>query len=59
MNAKTIVCAVAALSGLAAWGDAKSTYRDASGRVQATETTDRYGKTTYRDASGRVSGSRK
>ena len=45
--------------GIAAWGDEKTTYRDASGRVQATSTTDRYGKTTYRDYQGRVQGSRK
>lgn len=34
----------------------KTTYRDASGRVQGTMTTDRNGKTTYRDAMGRVQG---
>jgi hypothetical protein len=33
--------------------------RDSMGRVQATQTTDRYGKTTYRDAQGRVQGTKK
>lgn len=44
---------------VAAWGDTKTTYRDAGGRVQGTETTDRHGKTTYRDSQGRIKGSKK
>ena len=53
---KIVVAVGLAGLGVAAWGDMKTTYRDASGRVQATSTTDRYGKTTYRDYQGRVQG---
>ena len=42
--------------GTLAFADSKTTYRDAQGRIQGTQTTDRYGKTTYRDAMGRVQG---
>lgn len=55
-NLKIIVAVGLVGLGAVAWGDTKTTYRDASGRVQGAETTDRYGKTTYRDASGRVQG---
>ena len=34
------------------------TWRDSSGRIQATSTTDRNGKTTYRNGSGRLIGTR-
>ena len=39
--------------------EAKTTYRDAQGRIQGTSTTDRSGKTTYRDAQGRIKGTMK
>ena len=54
---KIQVCLVV---GMAVFGaalcraDTKTTYRDASGRIQGTVTTDRNGKTTYRDYQGRI-----
>ena len=35
-------------------GQSTTVYRDASGRMQGTVTTDSSGKTTYRDALGRI-----
>ncbi len=53
---KTIVVATIVAAATVCMADAKTTYRDAQGRVTGTVTTDRYGKTTYRDAQGRVIG---
>ncbi len=55
MKMKTVIIATT-LSAVAALAhaDTKVTYRDAMGRIQATETTDRNGKTTYRDGMGRI-----
>ena len=53
-NLKFIVVVGLVVASAIAWGDTKTTYRDASGRIQGTVTTDRYGKTTYRDYQGRV-----
>ena len=55
---KTLVVALFAVMGIAGFADTKTTYRDAMGRVQGTQTTDSYGRTTYRDAMGRVQGTR-
>ena len=53
---KSLVVALFAVMGIAGFADTKTTYRDAMGRVQGTQTTDSYGRTTYRDAMGRVQG---
>lgn len=50
----TVICA-----GAISVAEAKTTYRDAQGRIMGPSTTDRYGKTTYRDAQGRIQGSKK
>lgn len=54
---KTLVVALFAVMGIVGFADTKTTYRDAMGRVQGTQTTDSYGRTTYRDAQGRIQGS--
>jgi hypothetical protein len=51
----TILAAAAAIA-FAAAADTKTVWRDSSGRVLGTATTDRYGKTTYRDSMGRTQG---
>ena len=57
MNNKILIAAIAFASALAS--GAQTTYfRDSSGRIQGTSTTDRNGKTTYRDGSGRLIGTR-
>lgn len=50
-----VVAGLVVLCGVS-WGDTKTTYRDASGRVQGTVSTDRNGKTIYRDSQGRIQG---
>ena len=54
---KNIVLTMAVVAALGCAADTKTTWRDGSGRVISTVTTDRYGKTTYRDGMGRVQGS--
>ena len=46
-----VVCA-----GLFAFANNNMTFRDAQGRIQGTQTTDRNGNTTFRDAQGRIQG---
>ena len=41
------------------WRCAQSGGRDAMGRIQGTEQTDKYGKTTWRDAQGRIQGTKR
>ena len=53
---KTIVVATIVAAATVCMADAKTTYRDAQGRVTGTVTTDRYGKTTWRDGRGRIQG---
>ena len=55
---KTTAIVLILAAALVCRADTKTTWRDAQGRVQATETTDRYGKTTYRDSMGRVQGTK-
>ena len=54
---KTIVVATIVAAATVCMADAKTTYRDAQGRVTGTVTTDRFGKTTWRDGHGRIQGS--
>ena len=53
---KTVVVGVVCVGCVFAV-EAKTTYRDAMGRMQGTAEVYRYGKTTYRDSLGRKQGS--
>ena len=53
---KLHIAIICALIGFVALANARTTYRDAMGRLQGTATTDSSGRVTFRDAQGRLQG---